>query len=470
MTKEQLLRQLPAVDAVLKHRLVEDRLQQYPRSLVLEAIREVLGNYRQSILTGAANLSFSNEQLISDVVQTIEQKGHSSLCRVINATGVVLHTNLGRAVLSKRAQLAIVQAASGYCNLELNLTSGERGSRYSHVEGLLTRLTGAEAALVVNNNAAAVLLALSAVAKDREVIVSRGQLVEIGGSFRIPEVMAQSGAKLVEVGTTNKTYLADYERAITDQTGLLLKVHPSNYRVVGFTHETSLEELVKLGRAYNLPVMDDLGSGALLRLNAPGLSSEPTVSASVASGADIVTFSGDKLLGGPQSGLIVGKRCWIDRMKKHPLNRALRIDKLTLAALEATLREYLDPEGAQQNIPTLAMLTMPAMVIKERAEELAEQLKERLAGQAELKIITGNSQVGGGAMPLAELPTWLVRVKPIHLTSQAVAAALRGKKPAVLVRIQDDALLIDLRTVSDQEIPALIMALETSLNWGGRSE
>lgn len=362
--------------------------------------------------------------------------------------------------MSIKAQEAIQDIAGNYSNLELDLSTGERGSRYDHITELLVKLTGAEGALVVNNNAGAVLLALAALAKDREVIVSRGQLVEIGGSFRIPEVMEQSGAKLVEVGATNKTHPRDYENAITDNTGLLLKVHTSNYRVVGFTRETSSEELVSIGRKFDLPVMEDLGSGFLVNLRDFGIGDEPTVQECIASGMDIVTFSGDKLLGGPQAGIIVGKKIYIDRIKKHPLTRALRVDKLTLAALEATLREYIEPEKALDNIPTLNMLRISLAELDQRAEKLVQELTTRISDHINEEVrksitiekIDGNSQVGGGALPTTNLQTKLAAVSIENLSLNEIAAKLRDKRPAVLVRIHDNKILVDLRTLLENEI------------------
>jgi L-seryl-tRNA(Ser) seleniumtransferase len=366
-------------------------------------------------------------------------------------------------VLSPSAIEAVYTVASGYSNLELNLESGKRGSRYAPVEGILTRLTGAQASLVVNNNAAAVLLALGTLARGREVIVSRGQLVEIGGSFRIPEVMEQSGAILREVGSTNKTYPDDYRKAISERTALLLHVHTSNYRIVGFTRETTVDELAALGRETGIPVMSDLGSGSLLNMDRFGLPPEPTVQQTVAAGADVVTFSGDKLLGGPQAGIIVGSRDLLDRMKKNPLTRALRIDKMTVAALEATLREYLDPGKAAQNIPTLRMIGSEGDRLHARAKALFQLLEEAAGGRAEISLESETSAVGGGAMPTADLPSWLVSVKPASMTVVDLAGRLREGNPAVMGRIKDERLLLDVRTLlKDDDIilaGALAMAL-----------
>lgn len=377
-----LLRLLPSVDEVLREERVVRELEGQPRSVVVQAVREVLAKERRRLLAGVRpedenkGKEFILEQTVLETLGAVRQSVRPNLRPVINATGVVLHTNMGRALLSERARQAVNDVASRYSNIELDLESGRRGSRYAHLEGLLKSLTGAEAVLVVNNNAAAVLLALSTLARDREVIVSRGQLVEIGGSFRVPEVMAQSGARLVEVGATNKTHPDDYRRAISPDTALLLHVHTSNYRIIGFTRETTISELVEIGRSSSLPVMSDLGSGFLFDLSGYGLPPEPTVREVVEAGPDVVTFSGDKLLGGPQAGIIIGRKELVERMKKNPLTRAVRIDKMTVAALEATLREYLDQDRAIREIPTLRMLTGTRDILQQRGSRLAELLRE----------------------------------------------------------------------------------------------
>ncbi|KKM11586.1 hypothetical protein SY88_07765 [Clostridiales bacterium PH28_bin88] len=461
--QQRLLRSLPAVDEVLQAEPVKGLLAEAPRGLVVEAVREVLEEYRASIRQDRYPDPVTREEVAVSAAKRVRAFLRPHLRRVINATGVVLHTNLGRAVLSRKAREAVQVAAAGYTNLELDLATGERGSRYHHVNRLLTRLSGAEDALVVNNNAAAVLLALSTLARGREVIVSRGQLVEIGGSFRVPEVMAQGGAHLVEVGTTNKTYLRDYQAAITPETALLLKVHTSNYRVVGFTRETSLEELVALGRAREIPVMEDLGSGFLVDLTPWGITGEPTVRDSVAKGADVVTFSGDKLLGGPQAGIILGRADLIRKMKAHPLTRALRVDKLTLAALEATLRDYLDLPGARERIPTLRMLTAQVEELQPRAEELLALLEQQLTGRGALELTAGYSEAGGGSLPTTRIPTMLVTIFPRGVTADALVARLREQEPAVMARIQDDRVVLDVRTVLPEEIPLLAGAVTACL-------
>ncbi|WP_027364194.1 L-seryl-tRNA(Sec) selenium transferase [Desulfotruncus alcoholivorax] len=472
-----MLKQIPAVDEILQRTEVKELQQKIPKILVLEAVREIAAEIRQDILMDRIQSLPENNprQYLLDLITTsaadrAREKNRPNLRRVINATGVVLHTNLGRAVLSERACQAIEQAASGYSNLELDLQTGKRGSRYAPVENLLTRLTGAESALVVNNNAAAVLLALSTMAKEKEVIVSRGQLVEIGGSFRIPEVMAQSGAKLVEVGATNKTHPRDYKNAVTSETALLLHVHTSNYRVVGFTRETSVAELVSIGKEFQLPVMSDLGSGSLIDLSTFGLPEEPTVQETVKAGCDIVTFSGDKLLGGPQAGIIVGKTKYLEKMKKNPLTRAIRIDKFTVAALEATLREYLEPDNAIKNIPSLKMLSAKKSEHEQRALALCRKLTEKAGLRARFEPVEIFSAVGGGALPTAELPFWAIEVVPYAISVAGLAQKLRGSDPAVIGRLQEDKLILDLRTVLNGEEEVLVDILCRVLEQGGTSE
>ncbi|NPV92448.1 MAG: L-seryl-tRNA(Sec) selenium transferase [Firmicutes bacterium] len=464
------LRSLPAVDAILREPGVAGMMAQVPRRLLVEMAREALEVIRERISSEPDRYP-DRQDIVAEAVELIRQKvvekGERSLKPVINATGVVLHTNLGRARLSESARYAVMEAAGSYTNLELDLSSGTRGSRYQHVVKLLTMITGAEDGLVVNNNAAAVLVALSTLAKGREVIVSRGQLVEIGGSFRVPEVMQQSGAQLIEVGTTNKTYLRDYEQAVTEHTALLLKVHTSNYRIIGFTHETSIDELVALGERRGLPVMEDLGSGLLLNLQPWGLPEEPLVRDSVSAGADVVVFSGDKLLGGPQAGIIVGRREYIEPMKKNPLLRALRIDKLTLAALEATLREYLDPQQALENIPTLRMLTLPPEELRQRAETIGSHIRQGIEGvddKLEIAVVPESSPVGGGAMPAREIPTFVVAIRHAAIPAMELAETLRRQNPPVLARVKEERLMLDPRTVSLEEIPRLVAALRRSMD------
>ncbi|RJX22220.1 MAG: L-seryl-tRNA(Sec) selenium transferase [Ammonifex sp.] len=454
--KNGLLRQLPAVDQVMRWPEMACLLEEHPRGVVVDGVRNILGRLREAILNGEPGGAHREE-----VVRQVTDAVRPNLRPVINATGVVLHTNLGRAVLCRRAQEAVARASSGFTNLEFNLVAGKRGQRHALVEELLCRLTGAEAALVVNNNAAAVLLALSTLAAGREVIVSRGQLVEIGGSFRIPDVMRQSGAFLVEVGSTNKTHRRDYREAVNERTALLLHVHMSNYRIIGFAQEVPVAELVTLGREYNLPVVSDLGSGSLVDLSRFGLPYEPTVQEMVTAGADVITFSGDKLLGGPQAGLVVGRRDYIERMRKHPLARAVRIDKLNLGALEATLREYLDPEAALEEIPILRMLLRPIEELKAMAGELAARVSEALGEQADVWVEEGISQVGGGAMPTAVPLSALVFMEYRDLGVNEVIRRLRLNEPPVIARAEKHALALDVRTIGMQEIPAVVEALQT---------
>lgn len=463
---EQRLRELPAVDEILRERrIVTELLAVKPRSVVVEAVRTALNEARRELLNAESIVVVMDkrngvDRIVSKAFEIVRGQASVKLQPVINATGVILHTNLGRALLSDKAKQAVSEIAVRYSNLELELISGQRGSRYAPLEPLLTFLTGAEAALVVNNNAAAVLLALSTLAGvGREVVVSRGQLVEIGGSFRIPEVMAQSGAKLVEVGATNKTHPADYYKAISEQTALLLHVHTSNYRIIGFTRETSIQELVEVGRTVSLPVMSDLGSGSLLDLTSFGLPDEPTVQQAVAAGTDVVTFSGDKLLGGPQAGIIVGRGRYIEQMKKNPLLRALRVDKMTVAALGATLLEYLDETKAVESLPTLQMLTSAMSCLKERAERLASLLRDVVGDKVELESAAGSSVVGGGSFPAVELPTALVRLRFYEISVSEIQSALRRGEPAVMSRVQDNQLLFDVRTLRDDELPALAAAV-----------
>jgi L-seryl-tRNA(Ser) seleniumtransferase len=377
---------------------------------------------------------------------------------VINAQGVVLHTNLGRALMSSLALERLQAVATSYSNLELDLARKERGSRYSHVEALLQRLTGAEDALVVNNNAAAVLLALETLAHGREVIVSRGELIEIGGEFRIPDIMLRSGAVLREVGATNRTHLRDYAEAITPSTALLLKVHTSNYRVVGFTAEVSSRELVELGRERGIPVMEDLGSGSLVDLRPWGFPYEPTVPETVASGVDLVSFSGDKLLGGPQAGVVVGRRAIVSRLKKNPWNRALRIDKFTIAALEATLHAY-EAGTARETVPTLAMLTEPLASVRSRARRVLRQLAPNVRERLGASLADDLAQVGGGALPTVELPTVVVAVGTSSAAAMRLDEALRVGDPPVVGRITHDRLFLDCRTVLPGQVKALARAL-----------
>jgi len=459
MHLQELLRQLPSVDEILLREEIQELMLSSQRKLVVESIRQAIGELREEIIERRIVGGDLTEQAVKRTLEITAAKEKYNLRPVINGTGIVLHTNLGRAVLSEKAREAIQKIAGSYDNLEFDLESGQRGSRYSHVVSLLQKLTGCEDAMVVNNNAAAVLLVMDTLARDKEVIVSRGQLVEIGGSFRVPEVMEASGAKLVEVGTTNKTYISDYAKAINENTGALLKVHTSNYRIVGFTHDASTAELVELGRQKNIPVVEDLGSGLLVDLRSFGITDEPTVQQLLAEGVGIVTFSGDKLLGGPQGGIIVGKKEYIDRMKRNPLTRAIRVDKLTLAALEATLRDYIDPRQVLLSNPTLRMLVTPADHLYQGAEKLKTALSEVLS-KATLNIEQDYSQAGGGSLPLTNIPTYVVTIDLGSISEELFAAKLRKGDPAVLVRVSQGKILIDLRTILPGEITQLVKACE----------
>ncbi len=464
---KELLRLLPSVDDILKNQRTRGWLEEYPRILVLEAIRAAVDERRQAILQAAdkesARKSISLTDIIDRAAMILGELADPSLQPVINATGVVVHTNLGRSILSEKAIQRIVEVSRSYSNLEYDLRAGERGKRYVHIEGSLRRLTGVEAATAVNNNAAAVLLCLNTLARGKEVIVSRGELVEIGGSFRVPDVMERSGAILREVGTTNKTHLKDYEKAINENTGLLLKVHASNYKIVGFTKEVSPEELVKLGGKYKLPVMWDLGSGSFIDLSTYGAGTEPTVQQAVDAGVDVLTFSGDKLLGGPQAGLILGKKTWLEPIRSNPLARALRIDKLTLAALDATFAQYLDREKAVREIPTLWMLTQPLSEIARKAESLAGSIRK--IGDAGLTVLIQDdlSQSGGGALPTGHFPTKTVCLRHDHLSANQIESRLRLGKPHIVSRIKEGMVVFDPRTLNDEEIGKIVKAIKNIL-------
>jgi len=466
--RQQVLRKIPSVDEILSNPQIGDLLRTYPRTVVVDAVRNGLKRLRQQLLdkkelTDLEEEFFSFEHLYSLFRKEIDLQVQPRLRHLINATGVVIHTNLGRSPLHPSALKHMIDIAKNYSNLEYDLDRGERGNRYTHVEGILCRLSGAESALVVNNNAGAVLLVLNTIAEGREVIVSRGELVEIGGAFRIPDVMRRSGASLREVGTTNRTYLSDYQKAIGSQTALLLKVHTSNFRVMGFTSDVSLQELVQLGRQHDLPVMNDLGSGCFVDLSQYGLEKEPTVQEAIKTGGDVVTFSGDKLLGGPQAGIILGKKSLLDLIKINPLTRALRIDKLTLAALESTLLLYLDEKRAMEEIPTLRMLSLDTGNLKRRGRHLLRRLSGMVDKGTQLTLREDVSQVGGGALPLQELPTMVLAVKPLDLSVNELEENLRKGEPPIISRISKDELILDMRTVSDEEIPFLALGLEKAL-------
>ncbi|MBP8646273.1 MAG: L-seryl-tRNA(Sec) selenium transferase [Syntrophobacteraceae bacterium] len=453
---QELLRKLPSVDALLHLDPVRTALSFQPRKMVLESLRHAIETQRRRILDNpgtAAEVDTNPLNLARMALDHLQSSSGHTLRKVVNATGIIIHTNLGRSLLPEEAVERLVVLCRAYNNLEYDLDRGRRGSRYVHAEAVLCELTGAEAALAVNNNAGAVLLVLNTLARNREVIVSRGQLVEIGGSFRIPDVMRAGGATLRDVGCTNRTHLRDYEAAINDQTAAIMKVHASNYRIIGFTAEVPLEDLVILGRRYGLPVIEDLGSGCLIDLSQFGLHGEPTVRHSVHAGADVVTFSGDKLLGGPQAGIIVGRKKILDECKKNPLTRALRVDKMTLAALEATLRLYRDERHAVESIPTLGMIALPLPLLEERAHALVTLLREiDLKGKFEVSVRPCFSQVGGGSLPGQDLPSRAVAVSSPEMSANRMETLLRANKPPIIGRIESDQYLMDVRTIQPGEL------------------
>ncbi len=461
--RAHLLRQLPQVDELLRHPALAPLVAPLPHPLAASRIRHLLAQKRDWLATAAPNdlpPALDLVEIIAELQQILAAAAQPSIRRVINATGVVIHTNLGRSPLAEAALAQIAAVGAHYSTLEYDLARGERGSRHDHLEGLLKEVTGAEAALVLNNNAAAVLLALTALAQGKEVILSRGQLVEIGGSFRLPEIMRVSGAILKEVGTTNKTHLRDYEQAISLETAMLLKVHPSNFRITGFTSEVALPELVALGRRYNLLVVEDLGSGCLVDLSKYGIEREPTVQETIKAGADLVLFSGDKLLGGPQAGIALGAREVVARLRAHPLTRALRPDKMTLAGLEATLRLYLEEARAVEAIPTLRMLSRPLSELNRQAKGLARSLKRSLGDKIQVQVVDSIGRVGGGALPQVSLASKALGLTVPPMSPQQLEARLRQAQPPVIARIENDRLLLDMRTLLPDDLPALKAALQ----------
>lgn len=453
MNKKELFSNLPSVDEVIGNKEIENLLKEYPRNLVVEFTRESIENKRKEIieLSDISNgFHIDIKNIIEYVVNKTKLEYSLSLKKVINGTGTVIHTNLGRSLLSEEIKDEVWKLSSKYSNLEYNLEQGERGSRYSHITDIIKRLTNAEDVLIVNNNAAAVLLVLNTLSKDGEAIVSRGELVEVGGSFRIPSIMKLSGAKLIEVGSTNKTHLLDYEECINENTKVLMKVHTSNYKIMGFTESVSIDKLSSLGDKYNIPVVEDLGSGVLIDLSKYGLSYEPTVLESIEKGIDVVTFSGDKLLGGPQSGIIVGKKKYIDKMKKNQLTRALRVDKLTISALEATLRMYLDEEKAIKNIPTLKMLTYKIEELEEKAIRLFNKISN-LNLDINIKIEDGFSQVGGGSMPIEVMKTKVISIVPNNLSVSKLERQMRLSDNHIIGKIYNNKYILDIRTIFEDE-------------------
>ena len=466
MSKKNLFSKLPSVDELLSNDEIIKITNNYPRVLIVESIRETIDKNRQTIIglkeEDVEGFNLDINKVITDVIKSVKSKYELSLRKVINATGIVIHTNLGRSLISEDIKDEIFNVGFRYSNLEYDLEKGERGSRYSHLTNIIKRLTGAEDVLVVNNNAAAVLLVLNTLAKDKEAIVSRGELVEVGGSFRIPSIMELSGAKLVEVGATNKTHLKDYEEAITDETSILLKVHTSNYKIMGFVKTVEIDELSVLGASKSIPVVEDLGSGVFIDVSKYGLSYEPTIHDSLKKGADIVTFSGDKMLGGPQAGIIVGKKEYIEKMKKNQMTRALRVDKLTIAALEATLRIYLDEEKAKKSIPTLRMLTYTMDEIDDKANRLLEEINKYKL-DATITIEDSLSQVGGGSMPLETMDSKCIQIVPNNMSVARLEKGLRLSTSHIIGRIKDNKYSMDVRTIFDDEFETIAKELANIL-------
>jgi L-seryl-tRNA(Ser) seleniumtransferase len=462
--KKEMLKTLPKIDEVL---LILEKQNIYdlaPRNIVKETCRKVVQDLREKIVNAKKRLSaesYSDAAAVAlEVEKSIKGLYRYSLRRVVNATGVILHTNLGRAPLCPEALKRIVEVGKAYSNLEFDLAKGERGQRYDHVSSLICALTGAEDALIVNNNAAAILLVLNTLAEGKEAIVSRGELIEIGGEFRIPEIMHKSASRLREVGTTNRTRLSDYEKAVNDKTGLIMKVHTSNFRIVGFTEEVDIISLVALGKNRGIPVMDDLGSGCLIDLDQYGLQHEPTVRKTLATGIDVATFSGDKLLGGPQAGIIVGKKDALEKIKKNPLNRALRIDKFTLAALEATLMHYLNPAAAVKKLRSLKALTEPVAIVKKRAEKLITKLQKENFDSLKFSLREDFAAAGGGSLPTQQIPTFLVGVKNKKMPASKMEEKLRKLEVPIIVRVDKDEILFDLRTVAEDDFSFIIEGLK----------
>ena len=447
------LRELPSVDRLLGHSRTEALLERFSRRYVTRHCRNILDELRTEIRRGGsiASSELSEASIVARLERRITAEREPRLTRVVNATGTLLHTNLGRALLPQAAIDAISRVAGHPVNLEYDLTRGERGQREEAVERLLVALTGAEAATVVNNNAAAVLVALNTLASAREVVVSRGELIEIGGAFRLPEVMEKSGAILKEVGTTNRTHPGDYQRAIGPQTGLLLKVHTSNYKIVGFSSDVTLGELVAIGKQHDVPVMEDLGSGALVDLSRYALPKEPVVAERLALGTDVVTFSGDKVLGGPQAGLVVGKKHWISQISRNPLHRAVRCGKLTIAALEATLKLYQESGNLAEDVPTLRTFVRPIAELDRVAERVIPVLQRVLGDGFRLTVEDSTAQIGSGALPTEELPSKIIAVENEEIGAERIASRFRSASPPILGRIKDGRFLLDLRTIFDPE-------------------
>lgn len=460
MNKNLLYRSIPKVDILLEKEEIQNAIEEYGREIVMEAIREEMEGLRAYIGTCEDEKAALDkiESLTEQILRYVKKVNTPNMRMVINGTGTILHTNLGRAPISQEHMAKLSNIVTGYSNLEYNLEAGKRGERYSHFEELLCRLTGAEAAMAVNNNAAAVMLILSSMAKGGEVVVSRGELVEIGGKFRIPDVMEQSGATLVEVGTTNKTHYSDYEDAITEETKALLKVHTSNYRIVGFTDTVTIADLAPLAKERELPLIEDLGSGVLVDLSKYGLTYEPTVQDSIKNGADVVCFSGDKLLGGPQAGIIIGKKKYIDMMKKNQLTRALRIDKFTATALELVLQEYLSEEKAIQNVPVLRMIHETKEEVTARARSLKNMLN-RAGLDADFGLEECESQIGGGSLPLERIPSMAVTVKPHNISVPKLEEEMRHLEVPIIPRTANDTIYLDVRTIESRWFKQIVQMM-----------
>ncbi len=460
-SKSDMLRSIPKVDDLLNDPALSQICGESSHFVVTDSIRKVLNELREGILSDEISRVWNDEEILERIKSDIKKASLRNLRKVINGTGIILHTNLGRAKLGQKAIEAVVEAAGNYSTLEYDVESGSRGSRYDHVNELIEKLTGAESCLVVNNNAAAVLLILSTMTKGKEVVISRGELVEIGGSFRVPDIMEQSGSVLVEVGTTNKTHISDYERAIRPEiTGALLKVHTSNFRIMGFTQEVSLEEMVELGHLHGVPVIHDLGSGSMVDLEQYGIKDEPSVAQSMSAGVDVVSFSGDKLFGGPQAGIIIGRKVYIDAMKKNPLTRAFRIDKMTLAALEATLRLYLDPMEAETQIPTISMLAKTSDDLREKAEQLCKKIREKVdPSYCHLQVVEEVGQVGGGSVPTQLLDTWAVAISSENTPATFIELKMRENDIPIIGRISKDRYLLDVRTIEEKDFEIVAACL-----------
>ena len=450
-----MLRRLPKVDILLNDETIRTLVAECGRGMVVECIREELERVRALALSGKENeAEEAIEKFVFLVKERVSEETAYPLRKVINATGIILHTNLGRAPLGKVHLDAISQAICGYSNLEYDLETGKRGKRFTHYADLISKIAGTEGAIAVNNNAASLTLIFGALSKGKEVIVSRGEAIEIGGKFRITEVIEQSGAILKEVGTTNKTRISDYEDAINENTGALLKVHTSNYKVIGFTEEATLEQLVELGKKYNLPVIMDVGSGVLVDLEKYGLAHEPTVQEQVKKGADLVCFSGDKLLGGPQAGIIVGKKEAVQKLEHYPLMRAIRLDKCAIAALSATFKEYLDETRAVKNIPVLYMIARPLEELKQQAEKFAADLEKSVAA-AEIRVEESESMVGGGSLPGEILASYAVTVRPDTISCETLMERMRANETPIIGHIKEDKVWLDMRTVMPKEVETL---------------